>query len=509
MLFGIDFGTYNTVISINDNGVKVLDVIPTQITYNNITIRNFKNKDIKFINLFILSLKNGIFKKYKDISAVISVPNMFSSNYISNIMKAFNDNDIKIIKVIKEPVAAITYYSIYNNIKNITVFDMGCGTTDISIAEIDDGFIDIIDSYGYNNLGSNNINNNLINYFNTTDYNAEIIKRKINICKDFNISINNIIINIDRQLFEKINNNIICKIKEIKNKIKGDIILVGGGCKSYFIKDIFKTTYDSNVMTCVSMGCCYYGLNMMNCLPNKNLVIMETTNSDLNVMMDNGNIVTVIDKNTQIPCSVSHKFIVNNINLDIVILQGNTIINNIIYKLKDLNTNVITLEFNIDRNNVITVIMKDNYNISSFYKFKSNNTTNNFEYQLDKYQYNMNKSLLLSILNKKIKSTNNNIVIKKTTKLINNINNMNINTIMKYIEENKQFNIISIKNNTSNTNNNSITINIINNIINKLLLKDNLDDKYINFIKKAQNIIDIVNIDNIELNNIIKEFRQL
>ena len=299
------------------------------------------------------------------------------------------------------------------------------------------------------------------------------------------------------------------RIKEIKNKIKGDIILVGGGCKSYFIKDIFKTTYDSNVMTCVSMGCCYYGLNMMNCLPNKNLVIMETTNSDINVMMDNGNMVTVIDKNTQIPCSVSHKFIVNNINLDIVILQGNTIINNIIYKLKDLNTNVITLEFNIDRNNVITVIMKDNYNISSFYKFKSSNTTNNFEYQLDKYQYNMNKSLLLSILNKKIKSTNNNIIIKKTTELINNINNMNINTIMKYIEENKQFNIISIKNNTSNTNNNSITINIINNIINKLLFKDNLNDKYIKFIKKAQNIIDIVNIDNIELNNIIKEFKQL
>ena len=153
--------------------------------------------------------------------------------------------------------------------------------------------------------------------------------------------------------------------------------------------------------------------------------------------------------------------------------------------------------------------MKDNYNISSFYKFKSSNTTNNFEYQLDKYQYNMNKSLLLSILNKKIKSTNNKNIIKKTTELISNINNMNINTIMKYIEENKQFNIISIKNNTSNTNNNSITINIIDNIINKLLFKDNLNDKYINFIKKAQNIIDIVNIDNIELNNIIKEFRQL
>jgi hypothetical protein len=236
---------------------------------------------------------------------------------------------------------------------------------------------------------------------------------------------------------------------------------------------------------------------------------METTNCDINVMMDNGNIVTVIDKNTQIPCSVSHKFIVNNINLDIVILQGNTIINNIVYKLKDLNTNVITLEFNIDRNNIITVTMKDNYNISSFYKFKSSNTTSKFKYQLDKYHYNMNKSILLSILNKKLKSTNNNNIIKKTTELINNINNMNINTIMKYIEENKQFNIISIKNNTSNTNNNSITINIINNIINKLLLKDNLNDKYINFIKKAQNIIDIVNIDNIELNNIIKEFRHL
>ena len=41
------------------------------------------------------------------------------------------------------------------------------------------------------------------------------------------------------------------------------------------------------------------------------------------------------------------------------------------------------------------------------------------------------------------------------------------------------------------------------------ILITEINDKYINFIKKAQNIIDIVNIDNIELNNIIKEFRQL
>ena len=64
MLVVLDFGKSNTVISINDNGVKVLDIIPTKITYNNIIISNFKDKDIKFINLFILSLKNGIFKEY-------------------------------------------------------------------------------------------------------------------------------------------------------------------------------------------------------------------------------------------------------------------------------------------------------------------------------------------------------------------------------------------------------------------------------------------------------------
>ena len=56
MLFGIDFGTSNTVISINDNGVKVLEAIPTQITYNNIIIRNFKNKDIKFLSTFNLNI---------------------------------------------------------------------------------------------------------------------------------------------------------------------------------------------------------------------------------------------------------------------------------------------------------------------------------------------------------------------------------------------------------------------------------------------------------------------
>ena len=314
MIFGIDFGTSNTVISINDNGVKIVDIVPTEIYYKNTIIRNFKSKDYEYIYLFISSLKNTVLKKFKNINTVISIPNMFDNNMINNIHSAFINNNINVIKIIKEPVAAITYHNMFNKFnKNIAVFDMGGGTTDITIANIEDDFIDIIKNYGYNDIGGNNFNHNIMKYYNTDFKTAELIKRKINICKNFNININNKQYYIDRKIYEKINNNTINHITKIINTIINyDIIMVGGGCKSYIINNLIKTKYNNNIMTCVSMGCCYYGMNMMNILPNRELVIMDMIPTDISIELDNGNKCIMIEADTIIPISNTKKFMVNN-----------------------------------------------------------------------------------------------------------------------------------------------------------------------------------------------------
>ena len=51
----------------------------------------------------------------------------------------------------------------FHNEVNILVFDIGGGTTDISILNIDEGFFEVITTYGDNFLGGENFTKIIIN----------------------------------------------------------------------------------------------------------------------------------------------------------------------------------------------------------------------------------------------------------------------------------------------------------------------------------------------------------
>ena len=196
LYLGIDFGTSNTSISyLNKTGnIKVLkynnsSTIPSVISFNeeikcgiNIDnkniLREFKteilNKDFHFMNMninqilviYFKFLKGLIINKlgnYKTIEIIASVPSEFNDSSRKLIKKCYQQAGFNVKRLINEPTAAALSYGLENTINDekILVVDIGGGTSDFSILEIDDGFFEVIDNYGLNETGGKTINQKL------------------------------------------------------------------------------------------------------------------------------------------------------------------------------------------------------------------------------------------------------------------------------------------------------------------------------------------------------------
>jgi len=212
IVFGIDLGTTNTVISYFQEGkTKILSdgafkLIPSKVYFspeNKIycgnyipigakdVINSFKieigNQDFSImrnnkiyklsdiLNLFINHIKILINKKFPNLSikSVITVPSNFSDTQREILREAFINNNFNIIRIINEPSAAALSYGLnQNENKKIMVIDTGGGTMDITILEKDDNLFEVVTSIGLNDLGGNNFTQVIVD---------DIIKKNPNI----------------------------------------------------------------------------------------------------------------------------------------------------------------------------------------------------------------------------------------------------------------------------------------------------------------------------------------
>jgi heat shock protein 5 len=77
------------------------------------------------------------------------------------------------VRILNEPTAAALAYGLdMEEEKNILVFDLGGGTFDVSILEIDGGFFEVIATSGNNHLGGEDFDQRIIDYY------VKMFKRK-------------------------------------------------------------------------------------------------------------------------------------------------------------------------------------------------------------------------------------------------------------------------------------------------------------------------------------------
>ena len=86
--------------------------------------------------------------------AVITVPAYFNDAQRQATREAGEIAGLDVVRMINEPTAAaLSYETGHQEGKRILVYDLGGGTFDVSVVQIQDGVVEVISSHGNNNLG--------------------------------------------------------------------------------------------------------------------------------------------------------------------------------------------------------------------------------------------------------------------------------------------------------------------------------------------------------------------
>ena len=440
IIVGIDFGTSNSVISYFKNGSEILKdgvntMIPSRVylgekmyfgnnipmsilqlqSSNKLLYENFKSNitnDISgeynnVIYLYFKYLYSLIKLKFPndEIECVLTVPSNFNDYQRSIILNNAKRAEINIIRLINEPTAAAFAYGLNVSTKlndvNILVFDIGGGTFDVSLLEVDENYFEVVDSFGINDLGGNNFTDEIYRYItnnkNITRDNlwkkCNNAKEKLSYLKNAKIEESTIscIINytnlkdICKNLLDRIKNNdgIINLLNKMdstnpNNKlIISKILLVGGSSKLLIIQELIESLFKikplvhKELQHVVSLGACYYGALIKNRLENFNqIILIDTLPLSLGVETADGLMSVIISKNTPLPATRTQKYTTDtpgDKEVTIKVYQGektvasnNSLIGEFIFNKVSKTTNPeINIIFKVDINGIISVSIED------------------------------------------------------------------------------------------------------------------------------------------------------
>ena len=377
-----------SVVSFNEDGTRTVGIQAKRqaIAIPDRTIRSIKRKmgtDFKFtvdnkdyrpeeISAMILTKMKEDAESYlgqKIEKAVITVPAYFSDSQRQATKDAGEIAGLQVLRIVNEPTASALAYGLdKEGAERVLVFDLGGGTFDVSILELDDGLFRVIATSGNNLLGGDDWDQKII------DWMVEEFKKKegIDLAKDSkvvqrlkdaaeeakieltskvkaNISLpyitadatgpKHLDLELSRAKFEDMTKDLVEKCAEPSRqamkdaKIKaGDldkVILVGGATRMPMIRDMAKDLFGKEPHKgvapeeVVALGAAVQAAVLAGEV--KDILLLDVTPLSLGVETL-GNVMTpLIERNTTIPVTKKNVFTTAadmQTSVDVHVLQG-------------------------------------------------------------------------------------------------------------------------------------------------------------------------------------------
>src|SRR5260221_9802999 len=99
------------------------------------------------------------------VKAVITVPAFFNEGQREATREAGVLAGLEVVRIINEPTAAVlTYDSNPPEMERLLVYDLGGGTFDVSIAQVEQGVVEILSSHGDTSLGGDDFHQLLLDF---------------------------------------------------------------------------------------------------------------------------------------------------------------------------------------------------------------------------------------------------------------------------------------------------------------------------------------------------------
>ena len=398
---GIDLGTTNSLVAVIKNGSPSIlkedtnnGLLPSIVTYagddvfvgdnknNNesITFRSIKRflgknlEDLKKENFYSpceyleennvlrfkvfeklvtpVEISSEILKHLKNITnetlkgeiagCVITVPAYFDDTQRQATKDAASLSGLKVLRLLNEPTAAAIAYGLQSKkISKVMVYDLGGGTFDVSILNLNDGIFKVLSTGGNSSLGGDDFDSLLADYIEKTNglnldeqnkhnlylYAKEIKKNlsdsesiKYNLSK---IGLNNQDIILTQKEFNLIIKSLVKKTLKISESVLRDanltiegideIILVGGSTRTPYVKNMVEDFFNKKPLSninpdnVVAIGASIQA-DILSGDSNEELLLLDVIPLSLGIETMGDLVEVIIPRNSTIPTSSSKEY---------------------------------------------------------------------------------------------------------------------------------------------------------------------------------------------------------
>ena len=279
--------------------------------------------------------------------AVVTIPAYFDNSQRQATTDAARLAGLEVLRLLTEPFAAAMAYGLgmkYQLKGNILVYDLGGGTFDVSILQVNGGSFEVKSTNGNTHLGGEDFTNRLLNHaidefkgkgIIVTEIKkpklreqCEIVKRMFTASAHCTIEYEDTTINVSRAFFEELNHDLFTSTIECVRKALSDanlktsdiqeVVMTGGSTRILKIKQMVQDFFDGKKLTmsinadeAVAHGAAIQAAILTgNTSPKlKDLVLSDVTPLSLGIETGNtGDMCIVVKRNSRIPLSVTHNF---------------------------------------------------------------------------------------------------------------------------------------------------------------------------------------------------------